>query len=74
MVRAGASIVLAHGAWADGSSWNKVIPLPLAKNMHVIAVQLPLTSNTNSRSPGDDLCRTHFRSLNSTRAAEPHAG
>jgi pimeloyl-ACP methyl ester carboxylesterase len=44
MVKAAATIVLVHGAWADGSSWNKVIPLLLAKNMHVIAVQLPLTS------------------------------
>jgi pimeloyl-ACP methyl ester carboxylesterase len=44
MVKAAATIVLVHGAWADGSSWNKVIPLLLAKNIHVIAVQLPLTS------------------------------
>ena len=44
MVKSGATIVLVHGAWADGSSWNKVIPLLLAKNMQVIAVQLPLTS------------------------------
>src|SRR6266436_9524940 len=44
MVRSAATIVLVHGAWADGSSWNKVIPLLLAKNMPVIAVQLPLTS------------------------------
>lgn len=36
--------MLVHGAWADGSSWNKVIPLLLAKNMRVIAVQMPLTS------------------------------
>jgi pimeloyl-ACP methyl ester carboxylesterase len=44
MVKSAATIVLVHGAWADGSSWNKVIPLLLAKNMRVIAVQLPLTS------------------------------
>ena len=44
MVKSAATIVLVHGAWADGSSWNKVIPLLLAKNMQVIAVQLPLTS------------------------------
>src|SRR5271154_4438052 len=44
MVRSTATIVLVHGAWADGSSWNKVIALLLAKNMPVIAVQLPLTS------------------------------
>ncbi len=44
MVKSAATIVLVHGAWADGSSWNKVIPLLLAKNMRIIAVQLPLTS------------------------------
>jgi hypothetical protein len=45
MVKSAATIVLVHGAWADGSSWNKVIPLLLAKNMRVIAVQTPLTSD-----------------------------
>jgi pimeloyl-ACP methyl ester carboxylesterase len=38
------TIVLVHGAWADGSSWSKVIPLLDAKGFHVVAVQLPLTS------------------------------
>jgi pimeloyl-ACP methyl ester carboxylesterase len=38
------SIVLVHGAWADGSSWSKVIPLLEAKGLHVVAVQLPLSS------------------------------
>ena len=41
------NIVLVHGAWADGSSWSKVIPLLEAKGLHVDAVQLPLTSQTN---------------------------
>jgi len=38
------NIVLIHGAWADGSSWSKVIPLLEAKGLHVTAVQLPRTS------------------------------
>jgi len=38
------SVVLVHGAFADGSSWDRVIPLLQAKNYEVIAVQLPLTS------------------------------
>jgi|HubBroStandDraft_5_1064220.scaffolds.fasta_scaffold18980_1 pimeloyl-ACP methyl ester carboxylesterase len=38
------NIVLIHGAWADGSSWSKVIPLLEAQGYHVIAAQLPLTS------------------------------
>jgi pimeloyl-ACP methyl ester carboxylesterase len=38
------NIVLVHGAWADGSSWAKVIPLLEAKGYHVTAVQNPLTT------------------------------
>ncbi len=38
------SVVLVHGAFADGSSWDRVIPRLQAKNYEVIAVQLPLTS------------------------------
>ncbi|GAB3572272.1 alpha/beta fold hydrolase [Hymenobacter daeguensis] len=38
------NIVLVHGAFADGSSWAKIIPLLEAKGYNVIAVQNPLTS------------------------------
>jgi pimeloyl-ACP methyl ester carboxylesterase len=38
------NIVLVHGAWADGSSWAKVIPTLQAHGYHVVAVQNPLTS------------------------------
>lgn len=38
------SIVLVHGAWADGSSWAKVIPLLEKAGLNAIAVQNPLTS------------------------------
>jgi pimeloyl-ACP methyl ester carboxylesterase len=38
------NVVLVHGAWADGSSWGKVIPLLQDKGFNVTAVQLPLTS------------------------------
>lgn len=38
------NVILVHGAWADGSSWSKVIPLLADKGMTVTAVQLPLTS------------------------------
>ena len=38
------NIVLVHGLYADGSSWNKVIPLLQAKGLHVTAVQNPTTS------------------------------
>jgi pimeloyl-ACP methyl ester carboxylesterase len=38
------NVVLVHGAWVDGSSWSRVIPLLESKGIHVTAVQLPLTS------------------------------
>jgi pimeloyl-ACP methyl ester carboxylesterase len=39
-----ATVVLVHGAWADGSCWNKVI-LPLEQQgLRVVAAPLPLTS------------------------------
>ena len=39
-----ASVVLVHGAWADGSSWAKVIRPLAADGTKVIAAPLPLTS------------------------------
>jgi pimeloyl-ACP methyl ester carboxylesterase len=41
------NIVLVHGAFADGSSWAKVIPILQAKGYNVTAVQNPLTSFTD---------------------------
>ena len=38
------NVVLVHGAWADGSSWSKVIPQLEAKGINITAVQIPLTS------------------------------
>lgn len=38
------TVVLVHGAFADGSSWEKVIPLLQAEGLKVVAVQNPLTS------------------------------
>ncbi len=38
------NIVLVHGAFADGSSWSKVVPLLQDEGLQVIAVQNPLTS------------------------------
>ena len=53
MGESGATIVLVHGAWADGSSWSKVIPLLQTKGRRVIAAQLPLSSLA------DDLAATN---------------
>ena len=38
------SVVLVHGAFADGSDWSRVIPLLQARGVQVTAVQNPLTS------------------------------
>ena len=38
------SVVLVHGAWADGSSWAKVIGPLAAQVARVLAAPLPLTS------------------------------
>ncbi len=38
------NVLLVHGAWADGSSWNQVITSLHADGYNVTAVQLPLTS------------------------------
>jgi pimeloyl-ACP methyl ester carboxylesterase len=38
------NVVLVHGAYADGSSYAKVIPLLEARGLRVTAVQNPLTS------------------------------
>lgn len=37
------NVILVHGAWADGSTWSKVIPLLARKGLTATAVQLPLT-------------------------------
>jgi pimeloyl-ACP methyl ester carboxylesterase len=38
------TIVLCHGAFADGASWDKVIPLLEAKGYTVVAIHEPLSS------------------------------
>src|SRR6516164_4949895 len=44
MPRENVSVVLVHGAWADGSSWAKVIGPLAAAGGPVLAAPLPLTS------------------------------
>lgn len=38
------SVVIVHGAFADGSDWAKVVPLLQAEGIKVTVVQNPLTS------------------------------
>ena len=44
MPTAATSVVLVHGAFADGSAWARVIPLLHAQGLEAVAVQNPLTS------------------------------
>lgn len=41
------SVVLVHGAWADGSSWSRVIVKLAADGTRAVAPPLPLTSFQN---------------------------
>jgi pimeloyl-ACP methyl ester carboxylesterase len=62
------SVVLAHGAWADGSSWAKVIGALVAAGHKTWAAPLPLTSfdadvgaleRTLERAPGSIVLVAH---------------
>src|SRR5579862_7135332 len=53
-------VVLVHGAWADGSSWSRVITGLKADGVRVLAAPLPLTSLA------DDVAALN-RSLDRTR-------
>jgi pimeloyl-ACP methyl ester carboxylesterase len=44
MVTDDVSVVLVHGAWADGSSWARVIAALREESVKVLAAPLPLTS------------------------------
>jgi pimeloyl-ACP methyl ester carboxylesterase len=44
MPKADVTVVLAHGAWADGSSWARVIAALKAEGIRAQAAPLPLTS------------------------------
>jgi pimeloyl-ACP methyl ester carboxylesterase len=38
------TVVMVHGAWADGSSWKQVIRLLLADGVRAVSAPIPLTS------------------------------
>ena len=61
------SVVLAHGAWADGSSWARVITALKVEGASVPAAPLPLTSLA------DDVAALN-RSLDRTEAPIVLAG
>jgi hypothetical protein len=39
-----ATVILVHGAWADGSSWNQVVLPLLHEGLKVVCAPIPLTS------------------------------
>jgi pimeloyl-ACP methyl ester carboxylesterase len=41
------TIILVHGAWADGSCWRNVIRPLERRGLHVLSAPIPLTSLTN---------------------------
>ena len=62
------SVILTHGAWADGSSWAKVI-LPLEQHgLRVIAAPIPLTSLSNDVAALDTRDRKNERAGDSRGA------
>ena len=61
------SVVLGHGAWADGSSWARVITALAAEGVDVTAAPLPLTSLA------DDVAALN-RSLDRTKGSIVLAG
>jgi hypothetical protein len=44
-------VVLVHGAWADGSSWSKVIGPLKAAGMKVFAAPLPMRTRPVDHTP-----------------------
>jgi pimeloyl-ACP methyl ester carboxylesterase len=79
------TVVLAHGAWADGSSWSKVITGLWAAGVRSVAAPLPLTSlqddvaaldRTLERVAGPVVLAAHAYAggvIASTRAADVQA-
>jgi pimeloyl-ACP methyl ester carboxylesterase len=47
---ANVTAVMVHGAWADGSAWQRVTPILQARGVKVVSVQLHLTSLSEDAS------------------------
>ena len=55
-----ATVVLVHGAWADGSSWQAVIRPLQERGLNVIAAPIPLTSlSDDAAALKRTIARTH---------------
>ena len=49
------TVVLAHGGWADGSSWSKVIAALRSEAVKAVAAPLPLTSRADDVAALDQM-------------------
>ena len=47
------NVILVHGAWADGSSWSRVIEPLQQLGYRVLAAPIPLTSLSDDRAALD---------------------
>ena len=55
-----AAVVVIHGAWADGSSWEPVIRSLQKEGFNVVAAPLPLTSlSEDAAALRRTIARTH---------------
>lgn len=53
MMQSDTSVVLVHGAWADGSSWNTVIEPLQQRGFRVLTAAIPMTSLSDDRAALD---------------------
>ena len=74
MAENNATVVLAHGAWADGSSWAKVITMLAASSVKAVAAPLPLTSLHDDVAALDRTLETSGRVPSSSPATPMPAG
>lgn len=67
MMQSDTSVVLVHGAWADGSSWNTVIEPLQQRGFRVLTAAIPMTSLSDDRAALD---RTIVKQSNSVTSPE----
>ena len=55
-----ATVIVVHGAWADGSSWREVMRPLQKQGLQVIAAPIPLTSlSDDAAALKRTIARTH---------------
>jgi hypothetical protein len=55
-----ATVIVVHGAWADGSSWRAIVGVLEDRGLNVIAAPIPLTSlSDDAAALKRTIARTH---------------